>query len=162
MGTHVEMRDGVGAREEGTADFAAGGIAVSVEDAGTAVSGFASEGELGTCTIEFGAPFDELRDVLGTFFDEERDGLGAAEVIAGVEGVLFVKTDFIFVGKSDGDAALRVGGGGFVEVGFGEDEDSAGLAEFNGGADTGYTGTDDKVIRLVGFGGVGHGAQSLW
>ena len=39
-----------------------------------------------------------------------------------------MEANFVFIGESDGDAALRVGGGGFVEIGFGEDEDGAGLA----------------------------------
>jgi hypothetical protein len=130
-----------------------------VENAGAAVSGFTGEGELGACTIEFGAPFDELGDVLGAFFDEEGNGFGTAEAIAGVEGVLLVEANFVFVGEGDGNAALRVGGGGFVEIGFGEDEDRAGLAELDGGADTCYTGADDEIIGLVGLWGVGHGTQ---
>ena len=67
-----------------------------------------------------------------------------------------MEANFVFIGESDGDAALRVGGGGFVEIGFGEDEDGAGLAEFNGGADTGYTGTDDDEIGLTGLGRESH------
>ena len=156
VGAQVEMRDGVGAGEKGAADFAAGGIAVGVEDAGTAVSGFAGEGELGAGAIKFGAPIDELSDVLGTFFDEESDYVGAAKAVAGVEGVLLVEADFVFVAEGDGDAALGVGGGGFGEIGLGEDENSAGLAEFNCGAHAGDSGTDDEVIGLVGFCGVCH------
>src|SRR5208283_2027438 len=158
VGAHVEMRDGVGAGEEGAADFAAGGNAVGVEDAGTAVGGFTGEGELGAGAIKFGAPFDDLSDVLGAFFDEESDGVGAAQAVAGVEGVLFVEADFVYVAESDGDAALGVSGGGFGKIGLGEDQDGAGLAELDGGAHARDSGTDDEVIGLVGFGGVGHGS----
>jgi len=78
MGAEMEMRDGMGSGEECTADFTAGGISMRVEDAGTAVGGFAGEGQLGAGTVEFGAPFDELGDVAGALFDEEGDALGAA------------------------------------------------------------------------------------
>src|SRR5208283_534539 len=107
---------------------------------------------------KFGAPFDDLSDVLGAFFDEESDGVGAAQAVAGVEGVLFVEADFVFVAESDGDAALGVSGGGFGKIGLGEDQDGAGLAELDGGAHARDSGTDDEVIGLVGFGGVGHGS----
>ena len=155
-GTHVEMRNGMCAGEQGAADFAAGGFAVGVEDAGATVSGFTGESEFGAGAIKFGAPFDELGDVLGAFFDEESDSVGAAEAVAGIDGVLLVEADFVFVAEGDGDAALGVGSGGFGETGLGEDEDSAGLAELNGGAHAGDSGTNDEVIGLVGFGGVGH------
>src|SRR5208283_269947 len=156
VGAHVEMRDGVSAGEEGAADLAAGGMAVGVEDAGTAVGGFTGEGELGAGAIEFGAPFDELGDVVGAFFDEESDDVGAAEAVTGVEGVLFVEADFVFVAEGDGDAALGVGGSGFGKIGLGEDEDGAGFAELDGGAHAGDAGTDDEVIGLAGFGGMSH------
>jgi len=94
---------------------------VGVEDAGTAVSGFAGEGELGAGTINFGAPYDELGNVPGAFFDEESNGIWVAETVAGGEGVLLVEADFVFVAESDGGATAGVGGGGFGEIGFGED-----------------------------------------
>ena len=125
------------AGEKSAADFASGGIAVRVEDAGAAVRGFAREGKFGAGAIEFGAPFDELSDVLGAFFDEESYGFRAAEAVAGVERVLFVQADFVFVAERYGDAALCPGSGGIAEIGFGEDQNAAGAAEFNGGAQTG-------------------------
>jgi hypothetical protein len=152
----VEVRNGVRAGEQGTADFAARGIAVSVKDAGTAVSGFAGESELSAGAIKFCTPFEELGDVLRAFLDEERNSVGATEAIAGVDGVLFAEADFVFVAEGDGDAALGVGGGGFGEIGLGEDENGAGLAELDGGAQAGDSGTYDEVIGLVGFGGVSH------
>src|SRR5258707_8802630 len=135
----VKVGNFVSARKKCAADFASGGVAMRVQDARAAVCGFASEGKLGAGTIEFGAPFDELCNVLGTFFDEESHGFCAAEAIASVEGVLLVQTNFVFVAKRDCDAALRPGGGGIAEVGFGEDQDAAGAAEFNGGAQPGNT-----------------------
>ena len=132
------MRKFVRAGEQCAADFAAGGITVRVENTRTAMGGFAGEGKLGAGTVEFGAPFDELVDVLRAFFDEERDRFGAAKTITGVEGVLFVQADFVFVGEGDSDAALGPGSGGIAEIGLGQDENAAGGAEFDGGAQTGH------------------------
>ena len=134
----MEMGKFVRAGQKCAADFASGGVAMGVQDAGAAMRGFAREGELGAGAIELGAPLDELGDVLGTFFDEERDRFGTAEAIAGVESVLFVEADFVFVAEGDGDAALRPSGGGIAEIGFGEHQDAAGGAEFDGGTQTGY------------------------
>ena len=136
VGAKMEVRDFVSAGKEGATDFAASRIAMRVEDARAAVRGFTRESEFGAGTIEFGAPLDELGDVLRAFFDQESDGFGAAEAVACAEGVLFVQPNFIFVAERDGDAALRPGGGGVAESGFGEDEDAARAAEFNGGAQT--------------------------
>src|ERR1700747_1835784 len=134
--TKMEMRDFVRAGEKSTGDFASRGIAVRVEDPRAAVRGFTREGKFGAGTIEFGAPFDELINVRRAFFDEKRHGLRAADTVSGVERVLFMETDFVFVAECHGDAALRPGGGGVTEIGFGEDEDAAGAAELNGGAQT--------------------------
>ena len=65
----MEMRDGMSAGEKGAADFASRGIAMSVENARAAVSGFTSKRELGARAIKFGAPLDELSDVAGAFFN---------------------------------------------------------------------------------------------
>src|SRR5579859_1570946 len=108
----MKMRNGIGAGKKGAADFAAGGVAVRVKNARTAVRRFAGEGEFCAGPVEFRAPFDELRDVLRTFFDKERDGFGAAKAIAGVDRVLLVQADFVFVAEGHGNAALRPGGGG--------------------------------------------------
>src|SRR5262245_19909794 len=110
-----------------------------MKNARAAVCCFACEGELCSGAIKFGAPLDQLRDVFGTFFDEQSDGFGTAEAIAGGNGVLFVEADFIFVAECDCDAALRVGSGGFAEIGLCEYKNSAGGAEFDGGAQAGDT-----------------------
>jgi hypothetical protein len=152
----MEMRDFVRAGEKSTADFASRGIALRVKDPGAAVRGFTREGKFGAGTIEFGPPFDELINVLRAFFDEKRHGLGAAETVSSAERVLFMETDFVFVAECYRDAALRPGGGRVTEIGFGEDEDAAGAAEFNGGAQTSDARTYHGVISLVGLGRRGH------
>ena len=126
---------------------------MGVENAGTAVRGFAGEGELGAGAIEFGAPFDELGNVLWAFFDQERDGFMAAKAITCIKSVLLVQADFVFVTESDSDAALRPGGGGIAEIGFGENQHAAGGAEFDGRAQSGDAGTDYGEVDVIGLGG---------
>ena len=113
---------------------------------------FAGEGKLRARAIKFGAPFDELRDVLGAFFDEKRHGFGTAEAITGVDGVLFVEADLVFVAEGYGNAALRPSSGGIAEIGFGENQDAAGAAEFNGGAQASDARTYHGVVGVVSSG----------
>ena len=115
--------------------------------------------------IEFGAPFNQLGNVLGAFLDQQRDGFGPAQAVAGRDGVLFVKADFIFVAEGNGDAALRIGGGRFAEIGFGQNQDRSRGAELDGGAKPGDAGADYGVIGLIGLGDGGHcsvDGSNLW
>jgi len=155
--TQMEMRDSVSASEEGSANFASGGVAMRVENARAAVSGLTSEGEFGTGAIEFGAPFDELRDVFWTFFDKERDSFGAAEAVASVEGVLLVETNFVLIAERDSDTALCPRCRGIAEIRFCEDENAAGGTEFDRGAQTGNAGTYYHVVSAISFWGGSHG-----
>src|SRR5215510_15317547 len=100
------MRNGIGAGEQSSADFAAGGVTVRVQNARPTVCGFAREGKLRAGAVEFGAPFDELRDVFRAFFDEKRDGFGSAQTVSGIDSVLLMQADFVFIAEGDGDAAL--------------------------------------------------------
>jgi len=100
------------------------------------VRSFTRESEFSAGAIELGAPFDELSNVFRALFDKESHGFWAAEGIASVERVLLVKADFVFVAERYSDAALRPGGGRIAERGFGENQNAAGAAEFNGGAQT--------------------------
>src|SRR5438132_11958862 len=108
----MKMRNGIGAGEKRAADLAAGRVAMRMQNARTAMSGFPREGQLRTGSVEFGAPFNELRDVFGTFFDKQRHRFGPAKAVACVNGVLLVEADLVFVAERDGDAALRPGRGG--------------------------------------------------
>ena len=71
MRSKMEMWNGVRPCQKSAADFAARGIAVRVEYAGTAVRSLTGESQLGAGAIELSAPFDELRNVFGAFLDEE-------------------------------------------------------------------------------------------
>jgi hypothetical protein len=131
------MRQGVSTGQESAADFAAGRVAVRVEDARAAVRGLAREGQLRAGAIKFRAPFDQLRNVLRALFYQERYGFRAAQAVAGRDGVLLVKSNFVFVAEGHRDAALRIGGGGFAQVGFCQDQNGARGTEFDGGAKAG-------------------------
>ena len=128
----------MGPGEKGTTDFPSRGIAMRVEDAGATVRRFTRESEFGASTIEFGAPFNKLGNVLRALFDEESDGFGAAEAVACAECVLFVAANFVFVAEGHGDAALRPGGGRIAQSGFSEYQNATRAAEFDSGAQTSY------------------------
>jgi len=153
------------ASEESAADFTAGGIAVCMENARSAMRGLASEGELGAGAIEFSAPFDELGDVLGSFFHQKRDGFRTAQAVAGRDGVLFVQADFVFIAERYSNAALRVGGCGFAEIGFRKDKNGARGAELDRGAEAGDAGTHYGVVGVIGLGDGAHrsvGSSKSW
>ena len=61
--------------------------------------------------IEFRAPFDQLRDVLRAFFNEQRHRFGPAKAVARIDRVLFVEADFVFVAEGHGNPALCPGSG---------------------------------------------------
>ena len=144
------------AGQEGAANFAAGGVTMGVQNAGAAVGSFAGEDELGAGAVEFGTPLDQFGDVLGAFFDEQGNGVGAAQAVASLQGVLLVEGDLVFVAERYGDAAVGPGGCGIVEIGFGEDQDAAGLAQFDGGAETCDTRSDDSIIGMMSLEESGH------
>src|SRR5438270_9943581 len=55
---------------EGASDLASGGIAVGVQHTGTAMSAFASEGELSSFAVELRAPGDEFLNTIGALFHQ--------------------------------------------------------------------------------------------
>ena len=142
----LDVGEGGGFAVEGAGDFAAGGIAVGVEDAVAGVGAFAAEDEFAAFAVEFGAPFEELFDDVGAFVDEGFDGVGIAEAIAGGEGVLFMEGDFVVIGERGGDAALGVLRGRFVEGVLGEDEDLPGGGKRDGGAEAGDACPDHQIV----------------
>ena len=107
----MQARNGVRACEQRPADFPARGISTRVENARTAVRRFARKRQLGSRAVEFRSPLDELRDVLGAFFHQQRHGFFPAQAVSGVDGVLLVQADFVFIGERHGNTALRPGRG---------------------------------------------------
>ncbi len=78
MGLQMQVRHAVRACQQGTADFAAGRIAVRVQNARSAVRGLACERQLRARAIELRAPFDELPDILRPFLNKQLHGFGQA------------------------------------------------------------------------------------
>ena len=128
-----------------------------VQNAGPAVRRFARERQLRAGAIEFGPPLDQLRDVLRTFFHQQRNGFGAAQSVAGLDGVLLVQADFVFVAEGHRDAALRPGRGGIAQIGLGQDQHAARGAELDCGAQPGDSGPDDNIVGAIRFVGFRHG-----
>ena len=106
--------DAAGLQVERAADLAAGGVAVGVQNAVAAVRAFARERELGSGAIELRAPLDQLFDARRTFFDQHARGFLVDQAVAGVERVLQMQRNFVFIAEGGGDSALRV-----LRVGFG-------------------------------------------
>ena len=86
----VQVRYRVRPGEQRPADLPAGRVAVGMQDSRAAVRRLARKSQFRSRPVEFRPPLDELRDVLRTFFDHQSHGLGAAQTITGIDGVLFV------------------------------------------------------------------------
>src|SRR5256885_5434271 len=70
VGAQMKMRNRIGAGEKCAADFASSRVSMRMQNARTAMSGFPREGQFRSGAVELRAPFDELRDVFGAFFDK--------------------------------------------------------------------------------------------
>ena len=157
----VQMRDGVRPSKQRTADFSAGRIAVSVQDSRAAVRGLSCKRQFRSRAVEFRAPCDELGDVLRAFFDKQGYGVRAAQTIAGIEGVLFVQSDFIFVGKGYGDTTLRPGRRRIAQIGFCENQHASRCAQLDRRAQTGDAAADHDIVGAMDFVGVAHGSEGI-
>ncbi len=77
-----------------------------VQDAVTAVRAFPTEGEFGALAIEFCAPLNQFVDAFGRVFHQHLGSFGIAQAIAGLQRVLEVKTDLVFVAECGRNTAL--------------------------------------------------------
>jgi hypothetical protein len=103
-----------------------------VQDAVAAVRAFTAEGELGSPAIEFRAPLNQFSDSLRSVFYKNSRGFWLAKAVAGLQSVLKMEADFIFVAEGCRDAALRKLGIRFSYVAFGQHQYVAGGGEFDG------------------------------
>ena len=138
---------------EGVGEFAAGGVAEGVDDAGGGVTAFAADGEAAIdFAVEVGAPFDEFLDAGGGFGDDGFDGGEVAEAAGdghGVGDVGFEGIAGLSPAHDGGDAALGVEGVGFLEVRFREEEDfavSAAIGRGEGCAEAADAATDHEAV----------------
>ena len=71
-----------------------------------------------------------------------------AQAVAGIERVLQMKADFVFIAECGGNAALRPLRVGIGNLALGEDYDPAGAGQFDGGAQSGHPGTNDQKVSF--------------
>src|SRR6202040_188364 len=93
MRAEMKMRDRVRSRQQCPADLPPGGIAMRVQNSRSAVRGFPRKRQLSAGAVEFGAPLDQLGDVLWALFRQQGHRFSAAEAIACFDGVLLVQAD---------------------------------------------------------------------
>ena len=142
----VGQRGGLAVERAG--DLAPGGIAVRVQHAVAAVRAFAREGEAVALAVELRAPLDQLLDGARTLLHQRAHGVAVAQPVAGGERVLLVQFHFVVVAERHGDAALRVLRGGFAQRVLGHHQHAAGGGQFDGRAQSGYSGADHEEIRV--------------
>ena len=134
--------------EQCARDFATRGIPVRMQDPVAAVGALAGKGEAETVAIELGAPVDQILNIRRALFDQRVHRRLIAEAVTGIERVLFVERDLIVVTERDRDAALCVFGGGLPKRVLGDYQNAARLRQFNGRAESGDAGADDKKIAV--------------
>lgn len=123
-----------------------------VQHAVAAVSALAGKSQLRAGAIKSRAPVDELFDCGRAFLDQRAHSFGIAEAIAGKQGVLLVKLDFVVVAERNRNAPLRILGGGFAQAAFRDNKHFTGGGEFDGRAKPRNAGSYDDEI----------GADAVW
>src|ERR1700685_228161 len=89
-------------------DLAAGRVAIRMQHPVAAVRAFARERDLGSGTVELGAPLHQLLDAAWTFLDQHAGGLFVDQSVAGLQRVLEVERNFVVIAERGGNSALRV------------------------------------------------------
>ncbi len=119
-----------------------------VQDSPTAVCSFLCERQFASFTIELRAPVNELLNGRGPFFHQRVNGVAVAEAVAGCNGVLLVKLDFIIIAQCDRDAALRILRGRLVQRIFCDHQDATVRSELNGRAQSRNACANHYKIRI--------------
>src|ERR1051326_1609684 len=89
-------------------DFAAGGISMRMQDAVAAVRRLTCESQLGSLTVELRSPLDQLLNPVRPFFHQDACGVGVHDTVAGVDRILKMQADLIFVTQRYSNSALCV------------------------------------------------------
>src|SRR5215470_3275976 len=87
-------------------DLASRGIAMRVQNPITAVRALATECQLCTFAIELRAPRNQLLNSLRCVLDQNTRRCWIAQPVAGIQRVLEMQADFIFVAKRRGNSSL--------------------------------------------------------
>src|SRR5438270_11522188 len=128
---------------------------MSVQHAISTVCTFTGEGQLGAGAVEFRTPLDQLFDTQRPFFNEHACRFGIDDAVAGVERVLEMKLDLVFIAEGNGDAALGISGVALGMLSFDDDKHTSRRSEFDRGTKAGHSSSDNHEVRFFGNGGHG-------
>ncbi len=81
---------------------------MSMQNAVAAVRGLAGKGQLGAFAVKLRAPVNKFLDAFRPLFHQDARRVGVHNAVAGLDGVLEVQADLIFIAQGDGDPALCV------------------------------------------------------
>ena len=130
-------------------DLAAGGIAVRVQNAVAAVRAFAREGELAALAVELRAPLDQLLNRGRALFHQRVHRGAIAQAVAGDTGC----PASCSATSSSSLSATAMPPCAYSEedsrrLSFATTSTVAGLGQFDGRAQPGDAGADDKKVRI--------------
>ena len=100
-----------------------------VQDSVPAMRGFTGERQPCALAIELRSPLDQLLYAVWPLFHQDARGVSVHNSIAGVNRVLKVQADFVFIAQGHGNPALRVLRGGFGKLLLRQNQDSAGFGQ---------------------------------
>src|SRR5258708_15725226 len=118
-------------REQRPANLSASRVPMRVQNPRTAVRGLARKRQLRSRPVELCPPFNELRDVLRTFLDQQSYSFRTAQAVAGLDGVLLVQSDFIFVGEGHSDPSLCPSRRRIAQIGFRQNQHTSARAQLD-------------------------------
>ena len=88
---------------------------MSMQDAVAAVCGLTRKGQPSTLAVKLRTPVNKFLDALRSFFYQDARCIGIHNSVPGLNSVLQVQADFVFIAQRDGDSALCV-----LRIGFGQ------------------------------------------
>ena len=141
LGGELELTEGDGLcrlrlQVKRSANLAAGGVSMCMQNTTAAVSSLASESNFGSGAIKLRAPLDELLNASRAFFHQHPRSFFVAKTIARFQRVVQVQADFVIVAQCGGDAALGVLGVRLRDFAFGEAKNPSNAGEFHRSAQT--------------------------
>jgi hypothetical protein len=93
---------------------------------------------------------NQFLDSVGSVFYEYLGSYWVAEAVAGLQRVLEMEADFVFIAQCGGDATLRPLGIRVGDLALGENRYRASGSEIDGSAQAGNSGADYQKIGLSG------------
>jgi hypothetical protein len=100
-----------------------------MEQAAALVSGFGAEDKLRSASVR--SPGNQFLDPLGSFFHQNLNRRGIAQAVAGIECVLQMERNFVFVAQYGAQSVLRRRAMRLGYLFFREDEHTSGSRQFN-------------------------------